>query len=170
MLAYKIQIIETVIAIAVFLITTKIIMSFIGRVGKKISYQPSRIKALKKAISFSLYIVFAGIFLLIWGIAPSQLTGYLASLFAVIGVAFFAQWSIISNITATIIIFFNQRIKIGDKVNILDKDYPIEGHIHDIGIFFISITTLEGERVTLPSNVFMYKMVKRENTSDAIEN
>ena len=98
--------------------------------------------------------------MLIWGIAPEQLAGSIASLFAVIGVAFLAQWSIISNITSTIIIFFNHQVKIGDSIEILDKDYHVSGIVSDIGAFFIIIKIEGGENVSLPSNVFMQKMVK----------
>jgi small-conductance mechanosensitive channel len=102
-----------------------------------------------------------GTLLLIWGIKPSQLVGYAASLFTVVGIAFLAQWSIISNITSTLIIFFNHQVNIGDTIVILDKDYEIEGKISDIGIFFIIIKVKENEYVSLPSNVFMQKMVKK---------
>lgn len=49
--------------------------------------------------------ILAGSLLLIWGIAPAQLGGYIASLFTVVGIAFLAQWSVVSNITSTLIIF-----------------------------------------------------------------
>ena len=46
----------------------------------------------------------------------------------------------------------------------MDKDYQIEGELSDIGIFFIIIKTRENKRITIPSNVFMQKMIKKENT------
>jgi small-conductance mechanosensitive channel len=79
----------------------------------------------------------------------------------VVGIAFLAQWSIISNITSTLIIFFNHQVNIGDTIVILDKDYNVEGKISDIGIFFIVIKVNDNEYVSLPSNVFMQKMIKK---------
>jgi ABC-type antimicrobial peptide transport system permease subunit len=38
------------------------------------------------------------------------------------GIAFFAQWSIISIITATLIIFFNHPAKMGDEIEIFDEN------------------------------------------------
>ncbi len=133
----------------------------IDGVGVKYKYHKTRIKIVKKVVSFILYLLFIGIILLIWGIAPSQLAAYIASLFTVVGIAFLAQWSIVSNITSTLIVFFNHQVNIGDTVAILDKDYPIEGKISDIGIFFIIIKVDNNEYVSLPSNVFMQKMVKK---------
>ena len=67
----------------------------------------------------------------------------------------------VKHLTSTLIVFFNHQVNIGDTVAILDKDYPIEGKISDIGIFFIIIKVDNNEYVSLPSNVFMQKMVKK---------
>ncbi|MGK0278848.1 MAG: small-conductance mechanosensitive channel, partial [Litorivivens sp.] len=74
---------------------------------------------------------------------------------------FFAQWSVLSNITATLIIFFSHQVKIGDRVAVLDQDFKIEGKVSDIGVFFIIIKVNDNEYVSMPSNVFFQKMVKR---------
>ena len=49
---------------------------------------------------------------------------FLGSVLTVVGVAFFAQWSLLSNITSSIIIFFNHPVKLNDSIVILEgKDY-----------------------------------------------
>ncbi|WP_367391190.1 mechanosensitive ion channel domain-containing protein [Lewinella sp. LCG006] len=158
---YKIQIIESLVLIVVLLISSKVLQRIIDKAGMKYTYHKTRIKVIKKVVSLLLSLVFIGVLLLIWGIAPAQLVAYIASLFTVVGIAFLAQWSIVSNITSTLIIFFNHQVNIGDKIVILDKDYQVEGKISDIGIFFIIIKVSENEYVSMPSNVFMQKMVKK---------
>jgi small-conductance mechanosensitive channel len=158
---YKIQIIESVVSIIILFIILKVLQRIIDKAGTKYSYHKARVKIVKKVVSLIVYLALVGILLLIWGIAPSQLVAYIASLFTVVGIAFLAQWSIISNITSTLIIFFNHQVNIGDTIVILDKDYQIEGKISDIGIFFIIIKVNDNEYVSLPSNVFMQKMVKK---------
>ena len=46
----------------------------------------------------------------------------------------------------------------------MDKDFQIEGKLSDIGIFFITIKTKDNEKITVPSNVFMQKMIRKEET------
>ena len=75
--------------------------------------------------------------IIIWGVKKDQILLITSSLFAVVGVASFAQWSILSNISAGIIIFFSYPFKIGDKIKIHDKDFPIEGEIMDVKAFYI---------------------------------
>jgi small-conductance mechanosensitive channel len=143
------------------IVISRFLQLIIDRAGLKFSYDKTRIKIIKKVISSVLFFLLVGVLLLIWAIAPAKLAGYLVSLFTVMGIAFLAQWSIVSNITSTLIIFFNHQVNIGDTIVILDKDYQIEGKVSDMGIFFIIIKVGENEYVSMPSNVFMQKMVKK---------
>ncbi|NIW50111.1 MAG: mechanosensitive ion channel, partial [Gammaproteobacteria bacterium] len=61
---------------------------------------------------------------------------FASSFFAIVGVALFAQWSILSNITASVIIFFTSNAKIGDKIKVVDGDNTVSGIIRDIGLFY----------------------------------
>lgn len=94
---------------------------------------------------------------IIWGVKKDQILLFISSVFAVVGVASFAQWSILSNITAGIIIFFSYPFKIGDKIKIHDKDFPVEGEIDDIKAFYVVLKTSDGETITYPNNLLMQK-------------
>lgn len=161
--AYKIKIIETIVIIVVFSITKLITKGVIGKVGKRFKYQTGRIKITNKIVGIILFVVLIVILTIIWGVDQSKLLLFLSSVLTILGVAFFAQWSIISNITSTLIIFFNHPIKIGDSLTIIDKDYQIEGTLSDIGIFFVILKTKENKKITIPSNVFMQKMIQRDD-------
>ena len=159
---YKIEIVESVIVILSFLITKFITKRIIHKVGIKFKYQSGRIKITNKIVGVLLLIILIIFLMIIWGVDQSELFLFLSSVLTILGVAFFAQWSIISNITSTLIIFFNHPIKIGDTLSIIDKDFQIEGRLSDIGVFFIIIKTKENKKITIPSNVFMQKMIKKE--------
>lgn len=68
-----------------------------------------------------------------------------------------AQWSILSNITSGIILFFSFPYKIGDFIFIHDKDFPIEAEIEDIGAFHVYLKTKEGEMIVYPNNLMLQK-------------
>ena len=158
---YKIKVVETICAIFVYLMLKLIVQRIIRKVGAKFKYRSSRIKITNKIVSVLLLIILAIMLIFVWGVDQSELLIFLSTILTVLGVAFFAQWSIISNITSTLIIFFNHPIKIGDHLTIMDKEYEIEGQLSDISIFFIIIKTKENKKITIPSNVFMQKMIKK---------
>jgi small-conductance mechanosensitive channel len=85
----------------------------------------------------------------------------LSSVFAVIGVAMFAQWSILSNVTAGIILFFSFPFKIGDRIQILDKDLESSGTylIEDIRAYHLHLRKENGQLVTYPNNLMLQKAV-----------
>jgi len=161
---YKFQIVETIIIIIVFLITKLITKRIISKVGIRFKYQTGRVKITNKIIGVMLLTILIVFLMAIWGVKQSELLLFLSTILTILGVAFFAQWSIISNITSTLIIFFNHPIKIGDYLTIMDKDFQIEGKLSDIGIFFIIIKTNDDKKITIPSNVFMQKMIRKEET------
>lgn len=159
---YKIEIIESVAVFVSFLVLKFAINTTVEKVAIKFSYQKPRVKMVKKIINVFLMFIALGILSFIWGVDQSELIYFISTLLTIMGIAFFAQWSILSNITSTLIIFFNHPAKIGDTITVLDKDYPIEGRISDIGTFFVILKTEEGEKITLPSNVFIQKVIKRK--------
>jgi small-conductance mechanosensitive channel len=161
---YKFQIVETIIIIIVFLIAKLITKRIISKVGIRLKYQTGRVKITNKIIGVMLLTILIVFLMAIWGVKQSELLLFLSTILTILGVAFFAQWSIISNITSTLIIFFNHPIKIGDYLTIMDKDFQIEGKLSDIGIFFIIIKTKDDKKITIPSNVFMQKMIRKEET------
>jgi small-conductance mechanosensitive channel len=67
--------------------------------------------------------------IVIWGVETKDIFITVSSIATVIGVAMFAQWSILSNITSGMILFFSFPFKIGDTIKIHDKDFPLEAEI-----------------------------------------
>ncbi len=109
----------------------------------------------------SVLINWTGLFTLavIWGVKPENILIAISSIFAVIGAALFAQWSILSNITAGIILFFTTAYKIGDQINIIDKDMPIEATIETIQTFYTHLRTTDNQLIIIPNNLFLQKMI-----------
>jgi small-conductance mechanosensitive channel len=105
--------------------------------------------------------------LTIWGVKQADLAVYIGSILTVVGVAFFAQWSILSNITSSIIIFFNHSVKLDDLIIIMEaKDYEIEGKVSNVGLFFVTMKTEGGQEITIPNNIFIQKMIRKKEKTD----
>ena len=120
-----------------------------------------RSKLIVKYVSVGHSLLLVISLILIWGVPFQDIGVVLSSVFAVIGVALFASWSILSNITAGVILFFTYPFKIGDKIRILDKDLvePLECVIEDIRAFYVYLRTSNGELVTYPNNLLLQKAV-----------
>lgn len=95
--------------------------------------------------------------IVIWGVQKKDILITLSSIATVVGVAMFAQWSILSNITSGIILFFSFPFKIGDVIKVHDKDFHVEGEIIDINAFHTDLLTKDGERIVYPNNLLLQK-------------
>lgn len=160
-----VKIIESLAVIVIYFLLRKTSNKVINKTMTNKLIQKSRGKIVKKAINITLLFICITLILIIWGVNQSDLAAYVGSILTVVGVAFFAQWSILSNITSSIIIFFNHSVKIGDIITIMEgKEYEIEGRIHNIGLFFVTLKTKENEEITLPNNIFIQKMIKKKKS------
>ena len=159
----EIKIIGTAITIVMYFIIRVLFNKVIARTIEKNVLQKERGKIIKKVLTIILLSIAIIILFAIWGVDQSELAVFLGTTLTVLGITLVAQWSILSNITSGILIFFNHPVKLGDTITILDKDYSIEGRISDIGLFFVIIKTSTGEKITLPSNVFVQKMIKSKS-------
>ena len=154
---YLYQMIATIVALVIFMILRYLVNTIIDNIGKTSEFAESRTQLVKKYIDYFIYMLALLVIISIWGIKPEQIFLFISSVLTVIGVAFFAQWSILSNITAGIIIFFSFPFRIGDKIKILDKDVPIEAEIIDIRLLYTLLKTDSGERISYPNNLFLQK-------------
>jgi small-conductance mechanosensitive channel len=158
---YYIKIIETVVLILAYFIVKKVSSKIIKKTLSERLIQESHGMIIRKVINIVLSIIVTIFTLLIWGVNQADVAVFAGSVLTVVGIAFFAQWSILSNVTSSIIIFFNFHIKLNDTIIILEgKDYELEGKVVDIGLFFVTLETKDSGRITLPNNVIISKMIK----------
>lgn len=154
-----IQLIATVVCIVLTpllkYITRKIIRKF-AVLRKKLE---SRTNQIIQIFSIIINLTFVIALIIIWGVDPQNLLIALSSIFAVIGVAMFAQWSLLSNITAGILIFFTSPFRVGDYIRILDKDLDFEARVEEVLTFQTHLLKKNGERISFPNSLFFQKGV-----------
>jgi small-conductance mechanosensitive channel len=157
--SYKIQLIQTLLVIAGYIGAYYINKSLIDRVLKKTMLPRARRKIIVRAFNL-LAIITAAVFMAaIWGLRQSEIAVFVSTIITAIGIAFFAQWSLLSNITSSILIFFNHPMKIGDHIKVMDKEFPFEGEITDLSYFFVYVKSSSGELITIPNSLVLQKSI-----------
>ncbi len=112
-------------------------------------------------VSYLFIYIAGGSFLaIIWGVDHKQFVVFISSILAVLGDGFFAQWSILSNLTASVILFFSHPMRIGDRIKVLDKDFNWSGEVKDITGFYLFMKTDDGCDITLPTSLVMQKGIE----------
>lgn len=156
---HTIQIIKTLITLLPLLIARLLLTQTINRIADKFNFGVERIRVIFRILNLLLLLMTAIVIAGIWGVHRQELLFFITSTITVLGIAFFAQWSILSNLTSGLVLFFSHPLKIGDQIQILEKDFKVEGTLNDISIFFLHIETVEGYKVTIPNSIALQKTI-----------
>ena len=112
------------------------------------------------------------------GVSGTMLWTALTGFAAVAAVAFFAAWSVLSNIFCSLLIFTTRLFRLNDLVELIETyDKPgLKGRVVDINLIF---TTLEetststepaGTMLRIPNNLFFQRVLRRTSGTGAWTN
>lgn len=150
------------IALLIMAVSYFFVKSMIKRFVRKIGYEKRIAVRRIQYVEFILIGIWTVINIAISGV----ITGFsykdvgiiFTSIFAVLGVALFAQWSILSNVTASVLVFFFFPYRVGDHVKVIDGENTIEGVIEEITLFHV-ILNHEKTCITYPNSLVFQKAV-----------
>jgi small-conductance mechanosensitive channel len=140
----------------------------IRRLGASYSLPAELVMGARRVIGL---VIYAGAILLIldrFGVSGTVLWTAFTGFAAVAAVAFFAAWSVLSNIFCTLLIFTTRPFRLHDHVELLESgDKPgLKGQIVDINLIY---TTLQeeaaGQVLQVPNNLFFQRVVRRSRGS-----
>ncbi len=152
---YKIQILESLFALVIFLIL-KFTLKYFVKLQVLNSYiKIAEKKEVLKLINLILSVLLSLIIIVIWSVKQENILVVASSLLTVFGVALFAEMSILSNITACLILFFQHPIKVGDTIAVTYDGKDIEGELVDITYFFVFIKTENRGTLTIPNALLL---------------
>ncbi len=147
--------------IIAYLVVKRLGQRWIESLAESKSVSVNRTQFVVKAFNVAAFGLFIAFFLIILDVGFGDVSVFLSSIFAVLGVALFAQWSILSNLTASVLIFFVFPYRIGDRVKVADKDEDISGIIIDITMFHVILRHSNGNIITYPNNLILQKGVTK---------
>lgn len=100
---------------------------------------------------------FVGLLLLafVWGIEIASIMVFAGTTLTLLGVALFAQWSILSNVTAYFILLLHPSFRRGTFVRVMDADNYAEGYIADLTFFNTKLITENRETIVYPNNLML---------------
>jgi small-conductance mechanosensitive channel len=99
-----------------------------------------------------------------FGVSGTVLWTAFTGFAAVAAVAFFAAWSVLSNIFCTLLIFTTRPFRLHDHVELLESgDKPgLKGQVVDINLIYTTLREeADGQVLQVPNNLFFQRVVRR---------
>ena len=146
--------------VAVYFLGRIVIRSLVNRVGSHKNFVQSRVAHVGAALTYLWSLIAIVALIALFAVESENVAVFLGSVAAFLGVALFAQWSILSNLTSSIIIFFFFPYRVGDHICIYEKDFSVEGTIEEIALFHIILGDPKGLKHSIPNALFFQKAVR----------
>lgn len=145
------------------------------RLGERYPFPPQLLMPLRGGLRW-LIMGSAVIFVLErLGVSATVLWTALSGFVAVAAVAFFAMWSVLSNLLCAILIFTVGPFRLGDVVELVDTvDKPgVKGRVVAINLLYTTLIEAEeagtgGAMVQVPNSLFFQRSVRRWRGTDAL--
>ena len=153
------QIEASIAAFALYFVLRYLFSKIVSRRAVSNAFDPKRANYIKKVIKTIPALLLIATLGIIWEISLDGLTVYVASFLTIVGVGLFATWSIVSNITASVILFFFFPFKVGSKVKIVDGDNSAEGEVMGLSLFSITLKKEDGNIIYYPNNLAIQKSI-----------
>ena len=154
------RVIETVFAVVSFFILRFATIKFLAKIQNKYNYSKYRIRPILKFIKLFIFMMLLIVIIAIWGVEQSKILTFITSVLTVVGIALFAEWSILSNVSSALILFVSHPIKLGESITILDKEFEVKGQVSDIGLFYVILRTASNEKLRFQT-IYFYKEQQR---------
>lgn len=149
--------VKTGLVLVGYAVTAAVVRMGVIRLGRAQDHEPMRIRGALGTARGILRGIFLFILLIVLGVDLAMIPAYLGSFLAVVGVACFASWSILSNITSGLIIYAAKDLETGDLVRIHDEKEPISGTIVEFRLWSMVVKLHGGELAYVPNNVVLQR-------------
>ncbi|HEY0286644.1 MAG TPA: mechanosensitive ion channel family protein [Pseudomonas sp.] len=154
-------------------VSQRLVGRFLTRLGERYPFPPELLVLLRGGLR---WLIMGSAFVAVLGrlgVSASVLWAALSGFVAVAAVAFFAMWSVLSNLLCAVFIFTMGPFRIGDVVELVDTtDKPgIKGRVTAINLMFTTLiepAELGGALVQVPNSQFFQKSIRRWRGSDAL--
>ena len=139
-----------------------------GRLGRRYPQLPAEL--LMPLAGLLRWLMLGSAFMLVLerlGVSAQVLWTALTGFVAVAAVAFFAIWSVLSNMFCALLIFVLTPFRIGDSVELLEpgEKSGVRGRVMSINLFYTTLEDLSGDApeasVQVPNSLFFQKAVRR---------
>jgi small-conductance mechanosensitive channel len=127
--------------------------------GKKGALAQSAVRVIRIYLRWVFAVVVTMLMLQELGVLKNVWSAFLA-IAAMIAVAFFAVWSVLSNALCTLLILIYKPFSIGDRISLPTDN--VSGRVEDINLMFTTLVDDEKKFVQIPNNQFFQKAICRE--------
>lgn len=144
-----------VAALLVLFIGTGFVRRVRNRLGRKRPQNIKEINVVANMVNGLFAVVVILLLLQALNVPLGNVWTAVSAVFALVAIGFFAVWSILSHMTAAIVIFFQRPFRTGEYLQFADESYT--GRVQKTGLFFTTIEDDDGGFSQIPNNLLFQR-------------
>ena len=141
-----------------------LVRRLIARLAARYELPPMVVMGARRVATFLIGMAALLMVLERFGVSAGVLWGAFTGFAAVAAVAFFAAWSVLSNIFCTVLIFSTRPFRLQDHIELLENgEKPgLKGRVVDINLIYTTLREeADGQVLQVPNNLFFQRVVRR---------
>lgn len=162
---------QSVLVIAVALILVRLTKKAMRTIENRDWLPPTFVVITGNFLRWTIWITMVLLVLEIFGLPLKTIWAGLLSTVLIVAVAFFASWSVMSNILASMLLIAFSRIRVGDIVELRETkrdEVGMRGRVVDINLFFVTLQELAVEpeisselaMTQVPCHLFFFRVTR----------
>jgi small-conductance mechanosensitive channel len=116
----------------------------------------------RRVLYLALHVITAVLLLTVFGVNLGGLWAILSTILAMVAIGFVAVWSLLSNLSSTVMILLFRPFSVGDEVEFPGE--PIKGKVADLNFLYTTLRAEDGASIQIPNNLFFQKCLKRRHS------
>jgi len=132
----------------------------------KASVDHEAVDPLGKLVRWLVNVAAVVLLLGVLGFNLGGLWAMMATALGMVAIGFVAVWSVLSNVSCTVIILLYRPFEVGDEVEIAGE--PIGGKVAALNFLYTTLHTADGALLQVPNNLFFQKVIKRRRGNGRI--
>ncbi|MEM6334662.1 MAG: mechanosensitive ion channel family protein [Planctomycetota bacterium] len=152
---------KTIVVLLLAYAAYRLLNLVLNRLERRYRVDPSIVASLRTLLRWLAAGLTVAAVVQAWGVF--ELWTVVTTVVALVAIGFVAVWSVLSNMSCSVMLLTTRMFRVGDRVEILPEN--IAGKVAAINLLYTTLNTDDGDELSVPNNMFFQKIVKRSLTT-----
>lgn len=153
------QVVFAGIIVAVVMALSAVLSRGVDHLQKKGKVPGFLILPLRALVKWGVFVLALLLVLHNFGVQIGGIWALISTVLAMIAIGFVAVWSLLSNMSATLLILIFRPFEIGDRIEFVGE--PTKGKVIHLGMMFTTLRESDASVLQIPNNIIFQRVVRR---------
>ncbi len=156
---FWLQLVYAGVIVAVVMALSAVLSRGVDRLQSKGKVPGFLILPLRALVKWGVFVLALLLVLHNFGVQIGGIWALISTVLAMIAIGFVAVWSMLSNLSATLLILIFRPFEIGDRIEFVGE--PTKGKVLHLGMMFTTLQESDNAVLQIPNNIIFQRVLRR---------